>query len=671
MSCTTTLTTIGEYVRLTQNEPFRYVTAMAGWSETISGIGQLKREFRWGITNLRKASWIELTTQNLQGILLNPAKDLYVDFRFTLIGGGPITIDDIQLEYTQTEDALDPYLGYHPPMLVSERGNISNLTKIENFTFKPYEVNPAVVLYKELSSTINKLFGQDVMYARAIPLTRGKDVVLHEWTLYDVDDPCCVKVLVPNNEFPDSKINFNPFGLDFEIPFEVHIVKEYFEEVFGVGTAPQKRDIVYFGLTNRIYEVESSYLWKDIMQKEVYWKVSLKKYAPKSNRYEPSDLREQFDSITRDTQEEFGAEVESETLQLTKPQQFGNTVSSRDYDPIRQSVNDTLVITQAPLRNWSNILSESQYDLRSIFVPGSITTAVTYRAFSTFAPVAEEERALLLWFKDIKSKIVLPKDPLKGAILKGPAGATTTPIAFNIAPKRTYTTNTALKVTRFNGLTLYGQFTSSTPVPGVGFTIAMDVRNEIIEYLDVHYPGWASPSTNSGYHVEPTEEKILMDGYDASAQQGWKLSTFAGRFFVFKSTYEDIIFILQNNLVEDFWYALVFNVSNQYAQISLDLWVRKWNDTSASPQQTTNLENIFSKAVLTTVDDRSAPGKYPYRIPASNTVCTNIRLLSACENDQTPQMTLLNQTILQDSQFAIIVDNALPVLRLPFIAKSK
>jgi hypothetical protein len=120
---------------------------MTGWNEIITGFGQLRRQFRWGTTNLKRASWMDLTIPNLQSITLDPTKDLYVDFRFTLIGGGPITIEDVQLEYTQTEDALDPYLGFHPPMSVAERGNVSNMTKIENFTFKPYEVNPAVVLY--------------------------------------------------------------------------------------------------------------------------------------------------------------------------------------------------------------------------------------------------------------------------------------------------------------------------------------------------------------------------------------------------------------------------------------------------------------------------------------------------------------------------------------------
>jgi hypothetical protein len=100
---------------------------------------------------------MNLTVANLEKVILDPNLDLYLDFRYTLIGGGPITINDIYLEYEQHADAADPYWGYHPPLLVSERGNISNLTKIENFTFQPYQVNPAIVLFKELSSTINKL----------------------------------------------------------------------------------------------------------------------------------------------------------------------------------------------------------------------------------------------------------------------------------------------------------------------------------------------------------------------------------------------------------------------------------------------------------------------------------------------------------------------------------
>jgi len=614
---------------------------------------------------------MDLTDANLQKIILDPNNDLYVDFRYTLVAGGPITIEDVYVEYDQTEDAKDKFLGYRPPMTVSERGNISNLFKIENFTFKPYEVNPAIVLYKELSYTINKLFGHDVQYARTVPLAIGKDFTLHEWTLYDVDDPCYVKVLVPNNEFPDSKINFNPMGLDFEMPFEIHIVKNYFEEVFGIGTAPQKRDIIYFPLTNRIYEIESSYLWKDIMQREVYWKVSLKKYQPKSSRYESKDLRDQFDVLTFDSEERFGEEVRQDELKITKPEQYDPKIGSQDYDPVRLEVSDDLVIVQDFFKNYNLTLSESQYDLRSIFTVSDNPIAVKYRALVEFTAATDQERALCGWFKQIKPKVPLTRDNIKGQIQKGSASATETEISFLISVKRHFTVGQTLKITRFNGLTLYGKFVSSTPYTG-GHIVTLTVRNDVLSFIDTYYPGWASPSTASGYILEPTYPAVLLNGYDDTTNSGWRVSIIAGRYVNFISTTEDYLFILPNTLVDDSWYGFFFNINNFYQQISLDLWVRKWSETDSTPQQTSRLENIYSNTIIAAPVNRSANnGALHYTLPASNLVYTNIRLFNKTESDLEKQIILLNQTIVQDSQFAIIIDNAVPRLTLPWIANTK
>jgi hypothetical protein len=56
---------------------------------------------------------------------------------------------------------------------------------------------------------------------------------------------------------------------------------------------------------------------------------------------------------------------------------------------------------------------------------------------------------------------------------------------------------------------------------------------------------------------------------------------------------------------------------------------------------------------------------------ACNLAYTNIRLFNKTETDLLKQITLLNQAIVQDSQFAIIIDNAVPRLTLPWIAKTK
>jgi hypothetical protein len=659
----------GDFVKITQDTPFHYVTNLTGWCDDITGTGILKKEFRWGTSNRVRASWIELTNQNLQDVILDPANDLFVDFRITLISGGPSTINSIEVNCKQSADAKDPYLGFVPVMLVSERGNISNLTKITNFTFKPYQVNPAVTLYRELAYTINQMFGHDVMYARAVPMAIGRDVTLHEWTLYDVDDPLCIKVLVPNNEFPDNKILFNPMGLDFEMPFEVQIVKEYYEQLFGIGTGPQKRDIIYFPLTNRIYEIESSYLWKDIMQKEVYWKIALQKYQPKSNRYEPQDLREMFNTITHDTEERFGEEVQLEAIQITDPQQYDPKIGSNYYDPTRLNFNDNIVITQLKLSNYTNILSESQYDLRSVYIAAAGNnqpTAIEYRSNVLFN--TEDDRSLNMWFKELKPSITVSRDNVKGYLSLGTAGLETTPLTFTIAPKRNYAVGSYVKIARFNGLALYGDVVSVTQI-SAGYVYTINVKNEIVNYLSTYYTNWASSSTNTGYTLEPITEQVLFDGYGDGA--GWKVSIFASRYIIFKDSSKEYINILSTNLVQDYWYGLFMNMSNFYRQLSTNLWVRKWNEESPLPEQTTDLENIYSNTIsnFETINRSSVETKYKLR--GGNLAMTNIRLYDKIETELTKQSIMLNETIVQDAQFGIIIDNAIQRLRLPFIGKTK
>jgi len=169
---------------------------------------------------------------------------------------------------------------------------------LRDITFKPYDVNRGINLYQDLSKVVNNVFGHEVVYYSVQPQGRGKDVVIKEYTLFDVVDEQCVKVMVPNNQFPDAAINFDSWGLNFQQPFEIHIDRKYFESIFGKGSQPRKRDIIYFPLTNRIYEINSTYLFRDFMYSPVYFKIELKKYSQKSNTYfrDPA-YKEELDGI--------------------------------------------------------------------------------------------------------------------------------------------------------------------------------------------------------------------------------------------------------------------------------------------------------------------------------------------------------------------------------------
>ena len=132
-----------------------------------------------------------------------------------------------------------------------------------NSTFNVNSVLSAVQSYTALNYIVNKLTGMDVKWFRAIPQQRAKDVIFQEYTLSNVEEtPLCVKVVLPSGNFPDSKYNYDLMGLEFEILLEIHIDKRYWEDIAGMGTAPQKKDIVYFTTPNKLYQVESAYLFR-------------------------------------------------------------------------------------------------------------------------------------------------------------------------------------------------------------------------------------------------------------------------------------------------------------------------------------------------------------------------------------------------------------------------
>lgn len=667
-----TLSQIGDYAKISYNHPLKYVTLLLGYNLQSTGTGSLKLEFRWSYSNNIKTSWLPLNPATLQSIQLDPEKDLWIDFRITLTGGGPVMIQSIEVTYQQDPIAQDKFLGYRPIADACECGNITGLVKIENFSFDPYKVNPAVALYKSISFTINQLFGHSVEYARALPLMSGRDVTLKEWTLFDCDDPCCIKVIVPNNEFPDAKINFGPLGLDFEMPFEVHIDKAYFEGIFGIGAAPQKRDIVYFPLTNRIYEVQSSYLFRDIMQKPVYWKVALMKYAPKSNRTETIDLRNRLDDISVDTLELFEEVLIDDELEKTKPQQYDPKIGSREYDPTRLTIDEALAIVGEDVKNYYTLISNSQYDLRSDFDPENLTKAsVIYRELSVFPRESTDDRdinrALSLWFKDVDPKFVVPRDPVSGNIVTGPIFSGYAEVTFNLTAIRSFQSGDLIRITRPNGFNVYGEWDRSNSTYQHVIRVPIDIYNS----LNFQYgPSW--PVAGS-YTAEQIYEKSLFWAADPNAQEGWRLSLISGRYFKLYAKTQIRYFILPENLNTNYWYALFFNITNEYEQASINLWERKWKEFDPTPQNTTDLLNIYASTTLLPKNDYTVTSSTwrNYRIVASPLVLTNIRLFNSIENDVAKQQIILNQNIVEDSQLAIIIDNALPRLRLPWIAKTK
>jgi len=401
------------------------------------------------------------------------------------------------------------------------------------------------------------------------------------------------------------------------------------------------------------------------MQKPVYWKVALMKYAPKSNRTETIDQRNFLDSISADTEELFGETLRDDALEKTKPQQYDPKIGSNEYDPTRKTIAKDLSILSEQLKNYYTMVSNSQYDLSSVFAQDAQTDAVIYRSNVDFG--LTDNRAFLAWIKDVRPKQTIYRDLVQSSFTVLSVSTDYAFVQFSIGGiNRVYKPGDLIKFTRPNGIVFYGEWNNS---PSTGIH-QVYVPINVYNFLQAQYPGWP---TAGSFHAEQAFENNIFWGYDPTNQKGWKLSVISGRFMKLYLNQNSYSFVLPQTLAQNKWYALFVNISNQFQQFSINVWTRKWDEFSPTPQNTTDLENIYAVAQQITAEDYSTvdPEWRAYRLVGTPLVMTNIRLFDSIENDPEQQMTLLNENIVSDSQLAIIVDNALPRLRLPWIGQTK
>lgn len=578
-----TLGAVGSYRIVTFAEPFIKTQDISAFSDTITGGvpgADVQRAVRYSTDQVTWSLWIDFDLLDLSpitGLTFDEANPLYLEFKYTgitnplgspgLMPGNPIdppfVIGAINMTLTYDTTIADPYIGYVPPSRCSDEFSQIPIIKQDKFTFDPYAVNKGLNLYKELSSMTNEMFGHEIVYYRVNPQGRSADVILKEWTIQQVEQQKCLKILVPNNEFPDSKPQFNNFGIDFEIPFEVHIDKGYWETYFGMGTMPQEFDIIYFPLLNRLYEIQSTYVYRDFMQEPLYFKAQLVKYQKRASVLMPDNIAADIDALTISTEELFGEEVEREIKRITKPEQFVTITHAQD--PTRHMVNKSMPINRFDLYNHWTLVSEHFYDLESLYTTDGSTDAVIYRANAYMKE--DEGRAFTFWINPKAGSTVAQERPL----LVGMNGS------------------------------------------NVGMNI------------DLVY------GTNAGQS--------------------------AVRLTINTDTY---LFALTSIAIKDQWYALVVNVSNQFGQAGVNLWTLQDN--------TTEMSMVFSKNI--TITPSAFDAGQPWKLKASPIHMTNIRIFGTML-EQEKQSLVLNQMVVQDSDEALVIDNAKNLLRLPRITNPK
>jgi len=652
-----TLSEIGQYAIITSDQVITQAIRISGWNEEISGFGDLYKEFSWSHDKSSWSYWTELSQENLDLLTtdkLLPLTGFYVRFRYTLITIGSMTINNITLNIEH--NTLDHNLGYVPyNMQCSDLGMSTSSILAGCNGFSPFAIGNCFSLYNDILFSVQNLFGMSCLYLRTNPMKNSGDVIFKEWTLFSMDDPICIKVLVPDNQFPNMDLQYNPYGIEYESPFEVHIVKRNFEEWFGKGKGPQQNDVLYFPLVaNRLYQIKSSTLVQDFMMQQTYWKVDLVMYSAKSHTYASDKANKLLEELTVDSYEYFGEQTDKEIAQITKPQQYDRHIGTNLLDPIRKYIHTDLKIYTTPIKNHATVIAEYHYDLSTIFTPNEKTIAVEYSLSSDFEDT--DNFAFSCWFKDTKPKFVIPEDPVKLEIISDNV------VRLQLQVSRRYEEGMYLQVLRQGKLNFYGKIITVHN----NSLFDIEVPDDVIEYLDEINKNW---SQAPGWRAYRCFEKVYIDSIKIEENEdeeeevlGWRISSFAERFFIFNINGEETIFCLPENIGYN-WTAMFFNFSVIFKQMNLSFWeIDEFNNT-------TILKNIYTntKSNPYSFEDNSEEN---YILPASNILLTNIRIFNQTVELE-KQSNILNQYIIQDADKAILIDNSNLRRNLSYVGNAK
>jgi hypothetical protein len=546
----------------------------------------------------------------------------------------------------------EPIKGAIPSQQVAVPGALQiNVPADINSLFNPNLALTALQTYNSLNSAANQMFGIEAVWFRAVPQQRSKDVIFQEYTLSCVDDkPICVKVMIGPNGFPDSKYQFDLMGLEYEVPTQLEIDKKYWESMVGFGTAPQKKDIVYLPLPNKLYQVESSYLKRGFLEQETTWIINLRKYQTEASRREGDALKETIDKYTVGEAELFGEAIANNIEKLTDKKQMSpfNSTSQDKFKTLDSSL--TLKILNYNLDIHGIIAAQSIYDMKS----SGDFNAVHYLNSSDYI-TKSDDRAVTAW---IMPRIIDKKEYEVKLIEAKNIGTITVPANYEITigGAKRFVMNDTFIISRPGALNFYAKVIDDTDSVTGKYYCKIDT--DVITYLKSVNSSWTSMKN---YKMKIQEPITLIDGTDELLTHKLEVLVSANQYIKIIYGSQEHVISMDTRMLDNSWYGVVVNIGNTWGQYNVYVWKPSVSGTGDK------LTKVFYKTIDFIPEEVAVS---EYTLNRSDSYMTNIRLFKTTIEEEKQPFELLSY-FSKDADQAIVLDSADLRFTAPYVSKQR
>lgn len=255
------------------------------------------------------------------------------------------------------------------PVLNQSALQISNTSNAINLN----SLSSLVTTVNSLNTVVSNMYGIVVKWFRATPVERSADVIFHEYTLHNVVD--CgfdINVIYDDTGYDEAALQYNMMGIQYQIPLTVNIAINVWNEATNYdGTIPQKKDIVYFPQSNKLYQVVSMNPVKTVAQQITSYKCNLAIYKPERSVVLNDDLAETIENYTESVNSKFGEDIKNDIIDIIADKQtspFNSTHIMDNYKKLFFEANYNYIITD-DLYSDGHYISRNYYKNEKRFNP--------------------------------------------------------------------------------------------------------------------------------------------------------------------------------------------------------------------------------------------------------------------------------------------------------------